>query len=120
MELIGGFYPQAFPFHPNWKGGETHPAVLSRSPVVDHVAPGSTGGDWLDDENLVTACWPCNGRKADFTLRQLGWQLRPISAQTDWDGLISRYPDLWRAAGEPRAGYHEEWMVALGCPPTSR
>jgi hypothetical protein len=40
MELIGGLYPELFPFHRNWKGGETHPAIFSRSPVVDHVVPG--------------------------------------------------------------------------------
>lgn len=114
MELIGGLYPDLFPFHRNWKGGETHPAILSRSPVVDHVVPGSSGGDWLDPENLVTACWPCNGRKADFTLGQLGWSVLEIP-RTEWDGLTTRYPDLWRAAGEPRANYHRVWMGALGC-----
>src|SRR5919109_4855730 len=34
MELLGGLFPDEFPFHPNWKGGQTHPAILSRSPVV--------------------------------------------------------------------------------------
>src|SRR5437899_12611226 len=26
MELVGGLYPDIFPFHPNWKGGVAHPA----------------------------------------------------------------------------------------------
>jgi 5-methylcytosine-specific restriction endonuclease McrA len=115
MELIGGLYPEAFPFHPNWKGGETHPAVLSCSPVVDHIVPGSAGGDWADPENLVTACWPCNGRKADFTLEQLGWEVRVIREREDWDGLTSSYPSLWRVAGEPKPSYHGAWIAALGC-----
>jgi hypothetical protein len=113
MELIGGLYPDLFPFHRNWKGGETHPAILSRSPVVDHVVPGSSGGDWLDPDNLVTACWPCNGRKADFTLEQLGWSVLDIP-ETAWDGLTTRYPDLWRAAGQPKASFHRAWIAALG------
>jgi hypothetical protein len=45
---------------------------VARSPVVDHLSPGSAGGDWLDESNLVTACWPCNGRKAEFTIERLG------------------------------------------------
>lgn len=47
MELLGELYAEDFPFHPNWKGGQTHPAFLSRSPIIDHVIPGSTGGAWL-------------------------------------------------------------------------
>lgn len=114
MELLSELYPDSFPFHPNWKGGQTHPAILSRSPVVDHVQPGSVGGEWHDIDNLVTACWPCNGRKADFTLEQLGWRLRPLS-DDDWDGLTRYYPALWRLAGQPKPDYHRSWMKALAC-----
>jgi hypothetical protein len=38
MELLGDVFGERFPYHPNWKGGETHPAVLSRTAVIDHVA----------------------------------------------------------------------------------
>ena len=43
--------------------------------TVDHVVPRSRGGDssW---ENLVACCGPCNVRKGDKTLEQLGWVLR--------------------------------------------
>ena len=37
----------------------------------DHVLPLSRGGTTSFD-NLVTACYPCNFGKADFTLHQLG------------------------------------------------
>lgn len=42
--------------------------------TVDHVIPKSRGGDsgW---ENLVACCGPCNVRKGDKTLEQLGWRL---------------------------------------------
>ena len=113
MQLVAELYPDLFPYHPNWKGGETHPAIISRSPVVDHVVPGSTGGDWLSEENLVTACWPCNVRKADLTLEQLGWQLREVDAGSRWDGLTSRYAGLWEAAGRPRPTFHRAWIRAL-------
>jgi 5-methylcytosine-specific restriction endonuclease McrA len=42
--------------------------------TVDHVIPKSRGGDssW---ENLLACCGPCNVRKGDKTLEQLGWNL---------------------------------------------
>jgi 5-methylcytosine-specific restriction endonuclease McrA len=77
MPLLGVIFPAQFPFHRNWKAGQTHPAVAALSSIVDHVVPGALGGEWLAQSNLVTACWPCNTRKADLTLEQLRWQLRP-------------------------------------------
>jgi hypothetical protein len=116
MALLGFVYPQLFPYHPNWRGGVTHPAVISRSAVVDHVEPGSSGGAWLDLDNLVTACNPCNSIKSDLSLEQLGWTLQPIK-RTSWDGLVGLYPSLWAASGRPAANFHLAWMRDLGCAP---
>ena len=80
------------------------------------AASGSAGGDWLDESNLVTACWPCNARKADFSLEQLGWVLLEVDPGSGWHGLTPRYRDLWRAAGEPRPTYHKGWIAALVTP----
>ena len=43
--------------------------------TVDHVIPRSRGGDhsWT---NVVAACGPCNTRKGDRLLDELGWSLR--------------------------------------------
>lgn len=43
--------------------------------TMDHVVPRSRGGrtEW---ENLVWACRPCNGRKADRLLPEVGMALR--------------------------------------------
>jgi 5-methylcytosine-specific restriction endonuclease McrA len=118
MELLGGIFPSVFPFHKNWRGGLTHPAVILISPVVDHLVPGAWGGSWSELSNLRTACWPCNGRKADLTLAQLGWNELPIS-ESDWDGLASLYPRLWEAAGHPNPRHHQPWIRAL-LPATSQ
>jgi hypothetical protein len=113
-ELLASLYPDIFPFESHaWRGGVTHPAFATRSPMVDHVRPGATGGDWASLENLVTACNLCNSIKADFELEQLGWELLPI-ANDGWDGLVSLYPALWRVAGEPQPRRHRGWFRDLG------
>jgi len=111
-QVVGSLYPGMFPWHRNWKGGLTHPAVISRSPVIDHVEPGSTGGPWQDAENMVCACWICNGIKADFTLDRIGWELRPIP-RSDWQGLTEHYEELWKLAGKPDPAYHQSWLAIL-------
>jgi hypothetical protein len=64
MRLVSVLYPDQFPYHPNWKADSTHPAFISRSATLDHVQPIADGGDPVDLDNLVTACWTCNRRKA--------------------------------------------------------
>jgi hypothetical protein len=113
MALLGFIYEDVFPWHPNWRGGVTHPAVIARSAVVDHVEPVATGGAPLALENLVTACNPCNSIKADFSLELLGWELQRQS-NSDWDGLLRFYPGLWHEAGSPNPEYHLAWMADLG------
>jgi 5-methylcytosine-specific restriction endonuclease McrA len=45
-----------------------------RAETIDHVIPRSRGGKHLW-ENCVASCMPCNHRKADKLLEELGWQL---------------------------------------------
>jgi 5-methylcytosine-specific restriction endonuclease McrA len=113
MELLGDVFGERFPYHPNWKGGQTHPAVLSRTAIIDHVAPVAGGGSAFDEANLVTACWPCNAKKADLSLARLGWELLPIS-DDDWDGLTRFYRRLWNEAGRPKERLHRDWARGLG------
>ncbi len=48
-----------------------------KADTVDHVVPRSRGGEhsW---ENCVAACGPCNHRKADRLLTELGWTLHAV------------------------------------------
>jgi 5-methylcytosine-specific restriction endonuclease McrA len=45
-----------------------------KATTVDHIVPRSRGGrhEW---SNVIAACRPCNARKADKLLSELGWQL---------------------------------------------
>jgi 5-methylcytosine-specific restriction endonuclease McrA len=47
----------------------------SRAETIDHVIPRSRGGKHVW-ENCVASCMPCNHRKADRLLEELGWTLR--------------------------------------------
>src|SRR3954467_8995199 len=43
--------------------------------TLDHIVPRSKGGESIW-ENVVTACAPCNLRKGDRTLEQVGMELK--------------------------------------------
>lgn len=57
-------------------GRDRHHCVYcgDRADTIDHVVPRSRGGghSW---ENCVACCGPCNRRKADRLLEELGWRL---------------------------------------------
>jgi hypothetical protein len=116
LRVLSGLYPDQFPYHPNWKAGQVHPAYLLLSTSLDHVQPGARGGGWRQRENLVAACWPCNSGKADFTLEEIGWTLLgEPEIQSDWDGLTGSYAALWHVAGQPDPKYHARWLRSVGC-----
>lgn len=49
---------------------------------------------------MVTACWPCNVQKGEFSLERLGWTLKD-EQRDGWDGLLSGYRILWDARRTP-------------------
>jgi len=59
-----------------------------RGDTIDHVVPRSKGGphEWT---NVVAACRPCNARKDDKLLDELGWTL-PVTprAPSGWAYLV--------------------------------
>jgi 5-methylcytosine-specific restriction endonuclease McrA len=62
------------------------------SAVVDHVFPHQLGGP-TSLENLVTACYPCNFAKAQFTLEEMGMEGPRPPKLDKWkrlEGLASR------------------------------
>ena len=90
LRLISQLIPEQIPYHPNWKLDECHALFWHLSPTVDHIRPVPRGGlDELDN-------WACtsmlrNGAKAHWTLEELGWELRPVPQDRDWDGLLPWY-----------------------------
>jgi 5-methylcytosine-specific restriction endonuclease McrA len=112
LRFLSELYPDEFPYHPNWKAGQVHPAYLLLSTSLDHVDPGGRGGSWREPGNLVTACWPCNTGKADLRLDEVGWALLDVDdVRSDWDGLSSATEALWARAGRP--DIYRDWRRAL-------
>jgi 5-methylcytosine-specific restriction endonuclease McrA len=113
---------EVIPYNPNWRSDATHPIFVSRSACVDHIEPHAHGGSTADLNNLVTACWPCNAQKGEFTLDRLGWSSPPATPRSnaDWDGLVGMYPSLWEAASttatDAQKKYHRTWLAALTSP----
>lgn len=118
LRLLSRLHPEVFPYQANWKTGVAHPAYVTLSATLDHVVPVALGGDSVDEENLVCACWSCNLRKSDLSLAAAGFELTLASADPTWDGLSSAYRMLWEATGRLELGAHErEWMRAVDAAP---
>lgn len=96
--------PEDFPYHPNWRMTDTHFAFWELSPTVDHLVPVARGG--ADAEaNWVTTSMVRNQAKANWTLEELGWTLKPPGQLCEWDGLMgwflgfaARQPDVLESA----------------------
>jgi 5-methylcytosine-specific restriction endonuclease McrA len=96
--------PDAFPFHPNWKFGESHLLYWTHSTSLEHLVPLARGG--ADSrESFVTTCYGCNDARSDFTLEELGWVLLPRT-QNGWDGLTGFLPDLAHLNRNPAPRSH--------------
>jgi len=61
-------------------------ASVGNKGTIDHIKPRSKGGrhQW---ENVVLSCSPCNSKKDDKTLQELGWPALPkriVPTGTAW------------------------------------
>lgn len=69
--------------------------------TYDHVVPRAKGGKttW---ENIVSACYPCNGKKGNRTPAEAGLKLRAVPARPHWIPAVTirvstrSMPDAWR------------------------
>jgi hypothetical protein len=88
LRLLSAELPEALPYQQNWKMSCTHPMYWDFAPTIDHVVPVSRGG--ADDvSNWVAVSMRTNARKANWSLDELGWILRPPTDPEQWDGMTS-------------------------------
>jgi 5-methylcytosine-specific restriction endonuclease McrA len=73
-----------------------------RELTYDHVVPRALGGKtcW---ENIVMACYPCNGRKGHRRPEQVGLRLRKLPAKPAWLPVLAFRID-------PACSVPEAWM----------
>jgi len=70
------------------------------SMTLDHVIPRSRGGG-NSYENVVTCCMPCNAKKGNFLVSELGWKLLSSPKQPSWVAYIgANWPDVYRQEWE--------------------
>jgi len=68
--------------------------------TLDHVIPRSRGGG-NSSENVVTCCMPCNAKKGNFLVSELGWKLLSSPKQPSWVAYIgANWPDVYRQEWE--------------------
>lgn len=81
-----------------------HQSLPSAKLTFDHVIPKSQGGrtTW---ENIVTACLPCNLRKGNRYIEQIGIKLQKIPKEPDWFTFL--------AISLRSANDHPSWHVYL-------
>ncbi len=112
FRLLTRLLPQEFPYHPNWKMTETHPSDWELFPTIDHVLPVARGGA-DSDTNWVTTSMLRNAAKANWTLEELGWSLRPPISLIEWDGLTRLFLGLVDADRSVlEDGYLRRWHTA--------
>jgi 5-methylcytosine-specific restriction endonuclease McrA len=112
LRLLSRLYPDALPYHPNWKFGAGHPIYWTHSASCEHVVPIARGGTSAPD-NLVTTCYLCNDAKSSALIQELGWTLQPPSTAY-WDGLTTLYARLYLSCPDvQRTEYFKQWQQAL-------
>lgn len=119
LRLLSIAFGSVFPYHPHGKMSECHLAFWRDLASCDHVVPVARFGA-SDERNLVTACYMCNSIKQNWTVEELGWELRSILKDNSWDGLSDKFPALLELCetrfAAARIPYFRIWLRALrGC-----
>ena len=101
--LLSALFPDIVVW-PGGKGGDQgkHAAFFALSGVLDHVEPYARGGD-SSALNIVTACWPCNFGKEDYTIQELclGDPRHRQPTIDAWDGLARLVRTRRKPAASP-------------------
>ena len=112
LRALSLLLPEQFPYHPNWRQSETHPAFWELYPTIDHVIPLVRGG--VDDaDNLVTTSMLRNGAKANWLLEELGWPTTRAPVAKNWDGMLGWFLSQWQVHKQLRENlYLRRWHRA--------
>jgi hypothetical protein len=116
LRLLSLQLPEAFPYHPNWKMSETHPAYWRLCATLDHVVPVTRDGGDNSDSNLVTTSMIRNSAKAQWQVEELGWQMHDPEPDSKWDGLMSWFISEINAKPQfLKYAFAARWYAAAVC-----
>lgn len=102
--LLAELLPSELPYHRNGRLDVCHIAHWTLYPSVDHLVPISRGGVHSID-NLVTTSMIRNQAKANWTVEELCWELRPPAGIGEWDGLAGWFlSNTWRVGQRAAQG----------------
>lgn len=79
----------------------TKPGIIRTiyDPTLDHLVLQARGGP-DDASNWITCSMTTNAAKSNWTLEELNWQLRPVIADDEWDGLSRWYLENYESKPE--------------------
>lgn len=87
LRIISNTFPEQFPYQAHWKMDSCHIAYWELTPTLDHIVPIARGG--LNQENnIVCTSMLHNNIKSNYTLDQVGWEVKPKGTLENWDGMI--------------------------------
>lgn len=78
----------------------------AKGTTIDHLLPSSRGGK-SSFENCVLACGPCNSKKANRTLEEMGWTLKKRPEPVYGSMVL-----LARAGAKSASPEWAEWLPA--------
>ena len=116
LRRTGVTHPLAY-YHAHWTRA-TAPLLDELGAVLDHVKAFSAGGDCIED-NLVTACAKCNGRKSAAPLEDWNQRVirRPIKGKygepQQWDGLSAMFVMIAEKHPKTLTLVERNWLKAL-------
>ena len=112
LRVLSKLFPEAFPFHTNWKMSQCHMAFWQYTPTVDHLIPVARGG--VDEaSNWVTTNMLHNAAKSNWFIAELAWTLHPPGNWREWCGLSEEF--LYIVERNPQLrddSYIRQWYSA--------
>ena len=116
LRLLSLPFGDVFPYHPHGRMDTCHLAFWRDMASCDHLVPVARGGT-SEAANLVCSCYMCNSIKQNWLVAELGWEVRSVTPERNWDGLSMRYPALLEAVRkehrEADGPYFRRWARAV-------
>ncbi|HSQ88888.1 HNH endonuclease signature motif containing protein [Romboutsia sp.] len=93
LKVFSTYFPEEFPYHSHWKMDQTHVAYWELIPTIDHINPIARGGK-DEEDNWITTSMLHNSIKSNWSLEQIGWNIKECGDLSEWDGLTNIFIDI--------------------------